>query len=454
MHRLPPETLSTIFQHAGHYEDRMSPPEIHFRTLQAITHVCSHWRMVAMHFASLWSTIYVSNVKVAQMFLERSKSVLLDVHLHDLKPQHDAFLRHILCNMPRFRRLFITCADTAYIARFFPHRQDAAQLVQLGIRSWCAGPLPLFGAPTLSTVYLRSIDFSQRSQLTSLKHLSVGELPERVLMPHFVDLLESNPMLETLEFNQMAIKPQDIERRVPLLSLRQLNISHSTPRTILGVLCLPLSCNLTIEDVDEQLTFGTVSNSIFILALPDDSSFLPNLHGTLRLSIHLGQRGVRAIAAKSSSIVEMASIDVLPRAFAEASLGPTGSLNLQDATEFWINRFCSISNLPDWDLLFESMMSLEALYLCGCACDSILDAIRQNEKSLPRLRFIKIFAPKEVSFESVRLLGCARRCMGLPLNLEIGYRFERRHDSILDGIYDTLTVYPASYFPEMSTSFV
>ena len=78
--RLPPEVLSTIFRYlvvAGVYPTRPGHRNIHW--IQ-VTHVCTHWRRVALDCPDLWTIdIPLSLPKLAKEMLNRSKMAPLTI---------------------------------------------------------------------------------------------------------------------------------------------------------------------------------------------------------------------------------------------------------------------------------------------------------------------------------------------------------------------------------------
>jgi hypothetical protein len=75
INKLPPETLALIaaFLKPG-------------SQLIDATAVCQHWRATLLSFPRLWNTIRCSNLMQFEAYLERSKSVPLNVRFHDLDP--------------------------------------------------------------------------------------------------------------------------------------------------------------------------------------------------------------------------------------------------------------------------------------------------------------------------------------------------------------------------------
>lgn len=81
--RLPPELLTEVFLHFAAvdstHNERIGRPYKWIR----ITHVCHHWREVALASPRLWSTIFVTNRSCVQEMLVRSKHAPLSIHAGD-----------------------------------------------------------------------------------------------------------------------------------------------------------------------------------------------------------------------------------------------------------------------------------------------------------------------------------------------------------------------------------
>ena len=80
--RLPPEVLSEIFLRiAGYRPGHASrPPKV--RAWMRVTHVCTHWREIALQCAELWSRLDVPSIpELLALFLLRSKDTPLTMTL-------------------------------------------------------------------------------------------------------------------------------------------------------------------------------------------------------------------------------------------------------------------------------------------------------------------------------------------------------------------------------------
>lgn len=83
VHALPVELLSRIFALGSqdqHDPDVIPPGTPHFEVL--VSHVCQHWRDIALHTPSLWTSIHFRTVvhqERAKQYLARSQRALIDI---------------------------------------------------------------------------------------------------------------------------------------------------------------------------------------------------------------------------------------------------------------------------------------------------------------------------------------------------------------------------------------
>jgi hypothetical protein len=462
-HRLPPEILCLIFEYAtteGHdtNEDDETdhdewPPEGHYSTLRIITHVCSYWRASGIGCASLWTTIDTRSIEASRVFVERSRAALLDVYIPADSPslnQCDGFLEKLVLQINRFRRLSIQFSSIESFSKKVTFTPPASKLAYLQVACENWRPLPLPPIFSNETVSLDSIHFNgiytwKPTCFIGLKHLSLEAFEDELLIEELLDLLEANPMLETLQLSEADLFFHSFQRRISLPHLRQLNLTDCVTRNILCHVSLSPRCNMTLKDV----VLTDMVDSIFTSALPEDLIWLPNTHNALRLSITCGEDMVFIIATRSS-IIEISSMEstnlvdsILP-------------LQADTITELWIDDRQDFLACSSWEELFPSMAALEHLHLCAFTYDSILNTIADGTGLLPNLRTIHLFGDGEHDFECVRGLGEARRKMNCPINLEItDHRegFVPGSWSGLEGSYMTVQHRAVDIFPTMSTSF-
>ncbi|KAI0051086.1 hypothetical protein FA95DRAFT_1676207 [Auriscalpium vulgare] len=105
--RIPPEILTMIFLCA----DKASRPKFSMPSCVALSHVCQHWRAVAIEQSSLWASIPLTfGHQCAVTFLARAKNAPLSIHdeedsLHPWKPEF------VLENLSRTQSLYAQLGD-------------------------------------------------------------------------------------------------------------------------------------------------------------------------------------------------------------------------------------------------------------------------------------------------------------------------------------------------------
>ncbi|EJD50817.1 hypothetical protein AURDEDRAFT_182180 [Auricularia subglabra TFB-10046 SS5] len=213
IHAIVTATISDFaHSHNGHVPINSLPPELlggvfqwlPFGDLITATHVCKHWRSVALGDGSLWSVIRTNSLVHLQTMLQRSQAALLSVELelpeyapqpwtrnHTILPGHavaqgigffdesllepredfmtlaKALLTSLRPHMPRIRTLSIRgCWASRPLATLLA--EPAPELVHFALahsETTASGPMHLpadvFGghAPRLHTLCLASVNF-------------------------------------------------------------------------------------------------------------------------------------------------------------------------------------------------------------------------------------------------------------------------------------------------------
>jgi hypothetical protein len=248
--RLPPEVLSLIFKSVAAHFHGAGCNQMEWIK---ITHVCTRWRRVALDCPTLWTTFSIPTSSLhptfAEIIMERSKNMLLTVHIHirviTLNQWQRQLIRMVLAEMSRIRELFLH--DGGY-------REEMVQMLP----DFFKGPIPLLesfkmffnqtaciGYPLNyklpndffpgQTHRLRELelqgcshpsDFSCLSGLTTLKvsHVPDGSKPsvEQVLTG-----LHNMPDLENLDLCQaLSSDPANTASDIPHVSLPRLTHIH------------------------------------------------------------------------------------------------------------------------------------------------------------------------------------------------------------------------------------
>jgi hypothetical protein len=130
---LPPEILATIFEHVVERKSSMGacrhPPCL------TVTHVCTHWRRLALEYPSLWATIDQDSARWMGIMLERSKKVALVVTCNASIVGRDCF-EQIFSQLPRIK-----------VLRLWSYQSD----VDLILDSLSSQPAPLLHSQLLGS---------------------------------------------------------------------------------------------------------------------------------------------------------------------------------------------------------------------------------------------------------------------------------------------------------------
>ncbi|KAG1756439.1 uncharacterized protein EDB91DRAFT_1041739, partial [Suillus paluster] len=112
---LPPEILANVFKHFA--EKKSDKSTSHAPTCLIVTHLCRHWRQVALECPALWSSISISSVSLPwiPVMLERSKNVALVITYNTLVTLRH-HLEQVLSQLPRIKVLHL-CSYTSEFDR-------------------------------------------------------------------------------------------------------------------------------------------------------------------------------------------------------------------------------------------------------------------------------------------------------------------------------------------------
>ncbi|KAG6828804.1 hypothetical protein H0H92_006685 [Tricholoma furcatifolium] len=249
--RMPPEVLACIFSQ-GYPDTRGDDSDFmgfsFVRWVRGVSHICSHWRNVALSTPSLWSTINVEYYPDwALEMLRRSKSVPLSViNVGSISKKTYHVLQQILAShLPRIQNLVVRCHlyGLGY-GRPFINTNESRSLLQLlelhdatnlerldidsmGMENVDNAPLQLPDRIITHSASLKHLllhGYGINWQLSpasgrSLKTLQMHHIPVH-LQPSVAQILRflvHVPLLETLsvayvENNSEILSPHGVER--------------------------------------------------------------------------------------------------------------------------------------------------------------------------------------------------------------------------------------------------
>ncbi|KAI0263190.1 hypothetical protein BC834DRAFT_887857 [Gloeopeniophorella convolvens] len=289
---LPPELLARIF----HLHALDHPPLMDGKSLGWIadTHVCQHWRQVALGDGSLWGDIkgFPTKNKWIPEMVARSKDAPLNVSLK-VEPLDKRLLSMFLRHLPRIRELALpglspSQAGEGVIRKILTH--EAPILERFTLRSPGDGKktspivpneVGLFrghGAPRLREVTLYGVNLPWSSFSRSpLTHLDVRLSPGFPSMPslggieHLMGVLTGCPTLELLSLHHcLPSTPSTLDQTstVDLPKLQRLALTDTSNEItrMLEHLKLPPSSSLDIRCVNPSPTQGNPTSVLSFIA--------------------------------------------------------------------------------------------------------------------------------------------------------------------------------------------
>jgi hypothetical protein len=314
--RLPPEILSCIFSfHAINQPTPRDPiynPDDPFPSSSGpirlglgwitVTHVCRHWRQVALSDPNLWRTItFDLGAEWAEEMLERSKATLI-CYSRDLSFQPRVSRRRSLDDevtlrkhLSHVRRLVLSGNPESLAPAVRALTTPAPRLESLELlrnapqfpESCITLPSDLFAhdSPKLRHVTLYGCAVPWDSPLfRDLTHLDI-RIPPVVPSPpsppaaqsdllsiptldRLLSILEAMPSLQVLTLGNCLPRPEFTSRVVPLRHMSKLSLDGSLPNAVavLERVSLPSSASLSLRCVGRNPQEGLLDTLVSLLA--------------------------------------------------------------------------------------------------------------------------------------------------------------------------------------------
>jgi hypothetical protein len=260
---LPPEILARIF----HLLVLEEPPLSGGQSLGwiRVTHVCRHWRQVALDDLSLWARIWgvPKNTKWISEMLARAKSAPLDIEFNAVTAEALLMISSHLSHTRqlRFHTSCMSMHPTENVRGIYSCEAPALEHFEFTVNAYHTITFRdmLFKghAPRLRTFALSRVvipwSFIPRGQLTQLKIASPNEdLYSPGDLNQLIDLLVNCPALEILELDsclpsQLTELPHGRTIHLPHLSRLRLCGSTSRIMNMLKMLKLPSSTTLHLQ---------------------------------------------------------------------------------------------------------------------------------------------------------------------------------------------------------------
>jgi hypothetical protein len=391
---LPPEILARVF----HFLVLDEPPFTGRQNIGwiRVTHVCRHWRQVALDDSSLWAKIWAipENPKWVSEMLARAKNAPLDVEFNVFADFSRQGLLMITPHISHTRQLRIHGMSRRFSDNFRGvYSCEAPALEHFELTVDAASP-NIFRDPSGNMLFkghyprLRTFSISHvvipwslipRGQLTQLKIACPKEIADSLgALNGLVDLLVSCPELEALALDS-CLPSQPTEalhgRKIYLPHLSRLRLRGSTSRIVnmLTILDIPSSSTLHLDCIPRITDNDPESLLLSIISAQFQG---PSSVEFKSLTVTVAIRG---LAASSLKII--------------ASTYPSTLRNPQ-------------SQSLEGDTLgnHELVLSFERLSRPGHSTDLLTQACRTLPIS--NLEFIHVFAENKIDTNWVELFSC------------------------------------------------
>ncbi|KAH9842563.1 uncharacterized protein C8Q71DRAFT_733419, partial [Rhodofomes roseus] len=284
INRVPTELLAEIFWHATPPSSQRPRSDTQ---LNHVTHVCRHWRTVALDAARLWGTLCITRQRDVdasadespnriEEYLRRSKLHPLDVTIKartNLTGRATSVYSCIEILRPhqhRVRKLHVVTDHHDIMRSVLSSHLAATRLEELRLEG--GDPVPalgtlqphhgLFGrhSPPLHSIHLSSVFLPLNAEchiLRNLQHLILRRQGIPITeMDTLFDVLDHCPDLKTLKLHSYGLSrlpapqpPAHTDRDVLLPSLQVVDIDWQQSLVagwLLEHLCLPETANLTV----------------------------------------------------------------------------------------------------------------------------------------------------------------------------------------------------------------
>lgn len=267
--QLPPELISTIFYFVQ--TDPLSSTPYEKTKWTAVSHVCAHWRRVALETPRLWTCIDIRAFESGtwvETFLERSKRAPLTLSVN-LTSRSQQRIEAVLGNMDRMRQLSLTLQ--------IPMGQDLLEILEthpapllelLEINSFAtagSGRLSdnLFAGNHPSLRRLKLINCNLSWNLPTLKDLVALQISNPHIMKgsgqgpsllQLTSMLNKSPNLEHLDFDgAFPISQTDVDFGSPILlsHLSKINLKSkiSSCINLLNHISYPATSSISVRSL-------------------------------------------------------------------------------------------------------------------------------------------------------------------------------------------------------------
>ena len=376
---LPPEVLTRVF-HLLALEEPACLGKQDMGWIR-VTHVCQHWRQVALDDSSLWVRISgtPTNISWILEMLARAKNAPLEVDIDLIEEENlrVALFPPHLSHTRELRIRNLSTPDADRVRAFYSREASVLEhfelkasftspitLQDLGVTSLFKGQAPKLRTLSLSHV---SIPWSliPRGQLTQLEIDNHEYDPALENLNDLIDLLVNSPALEILTLNyclpsQLSQFPHGRTIHLPRLSKLRLSESTSRVTNLLKMLKLPSSTTFHLCCMSDDNT-SVNENHILPLVSAHFQSPAPVEFKSLTISTHL--RGSSYIGVTASTSLPTLSVRQPPGSdemYRDAELVLTfNGLNNFDYWRRFLERVCKTLHLTNLEFVCIDALEFE-----------------------------------------------------------------------------------------------
>ncbi|KAL4264321.1 F-box domain-containing protein [Pleurotus pulmonarius] len=385
---LPPEILSMVFMY-------MEAASNHSLAWIKVSHVCQHWRAVALDSPRLWTNIVLSRPKWTREMLKRSKMAPLDIKadLSFLTPRLLEVVRLIMEQIHRTRSLNIT-ANHSTLNSIFAGLHDAPLLRSLNLRdSQRHGLLPTdspsvpfaMKAPRLRHLELLQCNVEWNSPfLRPLTHFKLCDATPPP-MGDLLSALQAMPYLEVLELQNSLPRP-DLglgKREVRLGKLKKISIKDPLPScaSLLGFLafkpCTSFHLDCTFSD-EPPASFFSYLKVLHQLPLKSINTLELAQDGPAYIEVYASEPASGGSPRATSFDFRLSWSQDVPVAPTEVFSSITKSLKLSLLQTLYHHR-TQDSESSFWLDNFSKLPKLQNVTLSGSVVPSFLDALVHDQ---------------------------------------------------------------------------
>ncbi|KAJ3539757.1 hypothetical protein NMY22_g4593 [Coprinellus aureogranulatus] len=415
--RLPPEVLSTVFivlksMHATCLKRSALNWNRWGEDLSWIraTHVCRHWRQVALNCPALWAGLPLRRPEIADVFLRRAKAGLLDIEYHGRSSESELLLTKVMKGgIHRLRSLRLTASSEGFLSNLLSGSTGSAPFLnELSIFNGDGPPdaLPAGflggGAPSLARLELDGVSFEWESlpMNSGLLHLLLAWRPGKPRPPAsvkpsvdiFVNAMQQFFSLRTLELRHVLPDTTSTTRTtlaLPALGSLRLWDSSRNIQSFLQMVSVPNASSITIFLSDDQVNRaipGLLSSlKISLTPRSGETSCSPLLVNKIETYVPAGENPTSTVVLRCTHGVSRNSLHLLLELHDPELTVPLMYSQLVQQVDFTTLRSVDTDSHPmaqdDWKATFGRLPNLLSIHVHShiSSLYSLLEVLADSE---------------------------------------------------------------------------